>query len=359
VQQNESEARPTVPDAEVAAPPAEPGAIPEEDWGLADVIQFAEADTGPRVVRSMLTIIAILTDQGAALAAFVKHFHFNWKLCIRHILEAVGSKDPIFTFVLRLIYCWCPEEYVHTCQTIAIELQQSGFQPRKAAILQLMMGIVHVQHPLKCLSRWAAFARKGGIPRLSNSIEGRHSHLNRQSKVLKELLDLIVRLLEHRQTAYHKLNANLKATLKRNWRHVFPSEEDQNAVSFNQAKWAYYRALHTLRGRKEPSLNAQLKLDGRYDFPPDYRADKVDVYLPSKWQPKPQASSTETPEKQTLHACGIDTARDWLAWRIMADLRRERDPDLWNTIDTSAFASIVRLGSRLPANGPFSPRQGA
>jgi hypothetical protein len=34
-------------------------------------------DAGPKMQRSILTELPILTDQAAALAAFVKHFNLN------------------------------------------------------------------------------------------------------------------------------------------------------------------------------------------------------------------------------------------------------------------------------------------
>jgi hypothetical protein len=319
------------------------------------VIQFAAGDAGAKTKRPILTALPILTDQGAALAAFIKHFNLNWKLFIRHILEAVGTKDPVFSWILRLIYAWCPEEYVHECLTIALELAAIGLEPRKAKLLQLMMGKVHVAHPLRCLSRWAAFARSAGVPRVGNQIEGRHSHLNRQTKGLKDLVDLLIQLIVHCHTAYRNRNANLRISFQKNKRLFDPDAAAQSDVSFNPAKCAYYRALYTLRGKKGrdgPDPKAELEPDLQtYGFAPEFTERKVDVVLPPKWQPKPKVSTNEVPERQTLHATGSRTKRDQMAYEIMAEMRRLFGENL-NAVDTSVFAEIARLGEHLPTNPP-------
>jgi hypothetical protein len=346
-----------------AGPEAAPG-IPE-DYDISTVIQFAAGDAGPKKKRSILTALPILTDQGAALAAFVKHFNLNWKLCIRHILEAVGTKDPIFSWVLRLIYAWCPEQYLHECLTIAIELAAIGLEPRKAKLLQLMMGKVHVTHPLKCLSRWAAFARRAGVPRTANQIEGRHSHLNRQTKALKGLIAFVVQIIVHCHTAYRNRNANLRISFQKNQRLFSPEAADVADVSFNPAKCEYYRALYTLRGEKgrngpDPDAALEPKLD-TYGFAPEYTEKKIDVVLPPKWQPKPPVSTNEVPERQTLHATGSRTKRDELTYEIMAEMRRLFGEQL-SAVDTSVLTEIARLGSRLPPfpdEGYYAPEDEA
>jgi hypothetical protein len=254
--------------------------------------------------------------------------------------------------VLRLLYAWTPEEYVHACQTIAIELEASGCEPRKAKLLRLMMGQVRYEHPLKCLSRWAPWARKRGIPRPSNAIEGRHSHLKRGSRHLKGMINPVVQLIEYCQTASRNRNANLLATLRRNWNHIFPSEEEKAKVSFNEAKWAYYQTLHTLRGHKAPDEGAQLEPDLRleaFGFRSECWEEKVNLVLPPKWRPKPDVGGTEIPERQTFHASGTQSFQDFMAWQILGELRDEH-PNDWAKIDTSAFAEIVRLGSHLEKN---------
>jgi hypothetical protein len=345
-----------------ADPDPEPAPRLPEDYDISDVIQFAAGDAGPKTKRSILTVLPILTDQGAALAAFVKHFNLNWKLCIRHILEAVGTKDPIFSWVLRLIYAWCPEEYVHECLTIAVELAGIGLEPRKAKLLQLMMGRVHVAHPLRCLSRWAAFARQAGVPRTANQIEGRHSHLNRETKGLKDLVDLLFQLIVHCQKAYRNRNANLRISFQKNKRLFSPDQDAQEDVSFNPAKCEYYRALYTLRGQKGrngPDPNAELEPDlETYGFAAEFTEKKVDVVLPPKWQPKPTVSTNEVPERQTLHAAGSRTKRDQLTYEIMAEMRRLFGESL-SAVDTSVFAEIARLGEHLPEfprGGYYDPK---
>jgi hypothetical protein len=309
--------------------------------------------------RSWLTMLAILTDQGAALAKFIKHFNLDWKLCIRHILQAVGTNDAIFGWVMRLIRCFTPEAFIHEAKTIRIELSALDQAPRKAKLLRMMIGDEQVKSHMWMLSRWAAFDRKG-IPRPSNHIEGRHMHLNALSEGLEDLVDLIVQVIDYCGTAYERRNLNLHHTLMKNWNRVFPSDEERNSPSFDPAEWEYYWHLFTLDGRSAPDKDAIIDppID-EYRFPEDFTEVKVTPRLPKKWRPKNDTNkdTAAVPEKQTLHSRGIRSKRDWLAWRIMADLRREHSHERWEKIDTVVFLKIAELGSHLEENpkGGFLP----
>jgi hypothetical protein len=351
-------------------PSADPVTPPdEEEDSIEEVIRSLE-ETGPPEKRSALTCLAILTDMGKALAAFVKYFHLDWKLCIRHILQAIGTKDPIFSWVLRLIYCWSAAEYVHACATIRLELEALDYVPAKIGILRAMMGEADIPHPINSLSRWAAFARSFGIPRPSNHIEGRHHWLNLGSEGLTDLIDLVLQVCRYFMAAYEKRNENLIATLKRNYDLVFPSEEAQAKPSFNPAKWKYYRELHTLVSRSDtgPSLEARIEPDcEKFAFPREGSSVKVEYALPAKWRPKRTVVDTaQVPQKQTLHAKGTRTAREWLGWQIYAELRREHSHQEWDKHSTTLFAQIFALGTSTLVNspaltddGPFSAQQDA
>jgi ubiquitin C-terminal hydrolase len=339
----------------------DPDTIPAAEWDEIDTVIRATAECGNKEKRTWLTMLAILTDQGAALAKFVKHFNLNWKLCIRHIMEAIGTKDPIFSWVLRLLRCWTVAAFIHAAATIRIELDALDQAPRKANLLRLMLGDEQMRHPLEVLSRWAAFDRKGGIPRPANHTEGRHAHLNAGSEDLKDLIDLVVQVIQYCGNAYEKRNENLWECLRRNWNRVFPKDVDVQSPGFDRDEWEYYNDLFTLVGREGPDPDATIEPDvATYHFPPGFKQYKLNnPRLPKGWQPKREADKDtgEIPQKQTLHKKGIRTTRDWLAWRILAELRREHSHQQWEGINTAVFMKIAELGSTLNEEGPYTPLQ--
>jgi hypothetical protein len=220
---------------------------------------------------------------------------------------------------------------------------------------------VHVAHPQRCLSRWAAFARRADVPRTANQIEGRHSHVNRETRGLKDLVDLLFQILVHCHNVYCNRNTNLRISFQKNKRLFSPDLDARADVCFNPAKCEYDRALHTLRGQKGPNgpdPNPELETDFQtYDFDPEFTEKKVDVVQPPKWEPKTKVSANEVPERQTLHATRSRTKRDQLTYEIMVEMRPLFGENL-SAVDTSIFAEIARLGEHLPefpAGGYYDP----
>jgi hypothetical protein len=142
----------------------------------------------PPRVRTLLTQLPIVTDQGTALQAFVAHFQLDWKLCHRHIIESVGAKGRITDFVVRILNCFSLQEYNATRSTILDELdgRRDSFKAMNGynSLLRLLgenpLGDKTDLHPLAVLQHWALWERLG-CPRTTNSAEAVNGRLNAEN----------------------------------------------------------------------------------------------------------------------------------------------------------------------------------
>jgi hypothetical protein len=81
--------------------------------------------------RAFLQSIPIVTDQGTALASFIAGRNLDWKICHRHIIEAMGAGSLLGHWATRLLCCYSESDWDYTRSVIMNEMVlQAGHYSR-------------------------------------------------------------------------------------------------------------------------------------------------------------------------------------------------------------------------------------
>jgi hypothetical protein len=174
-------------------------------------------DFDPNILRRL----PLVTDMGTALGAFVKKYNIEWKLCHRHILESVGARTRVGRWVSRLLRCHCEAKYQSESKRIRAQIERHGgaqsFGDNIRKLLVMLGDKIKGFHsPLEDPKRWRRDFRFG-CPTTSNSAEGLHKHLNKDTRGRKNFFTRLDAVIRHLVTRYTRRFFWVNDALKRNW----------------------------------------------------------------------------------------------------------------------------------------------
>ena len=136
----------------------------------------------------------VLSDQGSALISFVKKHNLIHFLCIRHIINKMGSSSILSSIAGSLLFSQNPEEFMFTWSTskhqIIKELQNS--EPKRIRqftslfCAEFNKDTSELSDPdVDNLTQNLWIRAQYGVPTCSNHSESTHALLNKQSKGMK------------------------------------------------------------------------------------------------------------------------------------------------------------------------------
>jgi hypothetical protein len=191
--------------------------------------------------------LPIVTDQGKALEKFVNYFHFDWKLCHRHIIEAIGAKGRMREWVLRILRSFSRKQFLRTRLTILTEMHLMGRAlPTNDKVVKKILRLLGLRpndnSPLCNIQHWALWLRPG-CPRTTNSAESVNGHLNAQIRDGETWVERVKSVAKHFMTRYHSRFDWHDRSLKRNLAKCYPdptkpcclSQEEMAAEQFRPA----------------------------------------------------------------------------------------------------------------------------
>jgi hypothetical protein len=209
--------------------------------------------------QNLLDTLPLVTDQGTALASFVKGRRLQWKLCHRHIVESVGAKSHIGQCVARLLRCNALKQYQRLVQLIMCELEVvypgGANYPPNIASLHAMLGATETDSPghiLGDIRRWARWHRKG-CPTTSNHLESVHGRLNHCVSTKADFFSRTQEVIKYLLGRYTERNKWVNSAFERNRALCYPPAEELRKPGFVRSKTIFYRALHTARGMNAPT----------------------------------------------------------------------------------------------------------
>jgi ubiquitin C-terminal hydrolase len=305
--------------------------------------------------RDFLKTFPIVTDQGTALEKFVKDRQLDWKLCHRHIIEAVGAGGLLGQWATRLLGCYSEAEWDRTRAVIMDEMvrqkgEYSQSVPGYTALLKLLGFVAEKDtHVLASKARWALWERKG-CPRTTNSAESVNGHLNHGITLTAALTERIKQVARHFMNRYASRNTWCDRALRRNAHNCFPSEEMQRRAWFSRERVEFHQMLHNATDLDHPVKRQFAPENHRYFFrltPENCCVEKSG--LPPKWWSK--KSQPHLPGREAaqlpLHHDACQTRKAHLAWQIAYSLRRRLGQRIWTKCSTQVFTAIVEIGTSL------------
>jgi hypothetical protein len=297
-----------------------------------DVERFLEKQGEP---NDLLTRLPLLSDQGAALAALVAHFHLVWKHCHRHLIENAGANSLTGEWMRRLLQSPGLTQAGEVADRIAKEitevygdLEDRYRNSEKGHLIHTMLYDLKHADDLASHARLAMWARweRYGCPTTTNSQESMHGQLNREVKLNKTFLNRFDVVQEHVEKRFETRDSDARRAARSvNQYHKkmrapgYVAPEDP----FDKAWWTFYKALHSKGpdGKewmderwKYPSLPQGLDLGAheeseepaegrRRDLP---NGSSLPAQLPDGWKP----GSTEPPEVSPPPPAGSVDERD-------------------------------------------------
>jgi hypothetical protein len=221
------------------------------------------------------------------------------------------------------------------------ELKKLTSRPKKLEILRQMMGEIGKPHPLDTLCRFVTWMRLG-CPMPANHGEGRHGHLNKVARLLKDFIELLLAVILHCRNAYQNRNENAHRAYMRNKDNFAPN--DQSGVFRDQGRIAFYTALHTCPGHDKPEEHLNIEPDlGTWRFPPEYTVAKTDLQVPPSWRPKESQSTQAVPSWQVIHQKGCHCKRDFVCWEIVSEFHSLCKHQEWLSLNTHLLLKIAEL----------------
>jgi ubiquitin C-terminal hydrolase len=318
--------------------------------------------------REFLRSIPIITDQGTALQAFVNGRQLDWKICHRHIIEAIGARSLLGQWATRLLNTYRPEEWERTVALVMDEMiLQSGQYSTDCAgyrSLLRLMGIVENgdDHCLAPRARWALWERKG-CPRTTNSAESVNGHLNQNIKLTQPLTKRIRCVARHFMDRYSSRNTWCDRAFTRNAHNCFPSDAMKARPWYSEARVEFYKALHNASSLDEPV---------RRKFAPETPAYIFPRFSQSRWlaespqadlEPEDVEGSPDASDRSSipLHQTACETWRAHVAWQIAHEISNHLGSKVWRQCSTQIVENIISIGISLgmPENEPFSIKQEA
>jgi hypothetical protein len=312
-----------------------------------------------------LCSLPLVTDQGTALQCFVRKWQLDWKLCHRHIIESVGARSLIGTWVARLLRCYSREEYNRTQLVIINEmkllrLDNDTDQSQPLASLKRMLGLVDDGHPLCNLKHWALWERLG-CPRTTNSAESVNAHLNADVTGLPDFFDRVRAVANHFMKRYRSRNQWCDRALFRNASKCFPSDQERGSPWFSEMRNAFYRKLHNATELTERTKRRFPPEDPRCIFAANSRVVRGNFVVPESWIIERETKGGTENETITgvlpLHEQACHCLKTRTAWQIECLLRQTLQDRIWTKHSTEIFRDILRIAEKchVPDNGPWDP----
>jgi ubiquitin C-terminal hydrolase len=348
------------------APPPWVGDVPTVDAPVTGVRY--PGSVGAELLRS----IPLLSDQGPGLVCFIGRWGLTWKICHRHIIEAIGAKGLLGHWAARLLRCYSEVEWRHTVAVVLDEMLalRGLYVPSGAAYESLLrlLGITYEgdTHHLARKEHWALWLRLG-CPRTTNSAESVNGHLNQSIDLKAPLSERIKQVAKHFMARYASRNTWCDRALKRNAHYCFPSDEARNCPWFSSEREEFYRELHNATRLTAPVKRRFPPEDPIYRFRRgfhEYGITRCDPPIPQEWPSSGGARAKEKeedPESLPLHLAACQTIKTYLAWQIAQSVRKFLGRNVWKHSSSQVFANVVTIGTTMgvPDNGPASVNQEA
>jgi hypothetical protein len=298
---------------------------------------------------TILTGLPLLTDQGSALEAFVNDRHLIWKICHRHISEAIGANSLLGKWAARLLRCYSEAEWRRTREVISCEMADPdirGCYERKGPAFESLLRLLQLgitkddKHHLAKMERWALWLRHG-IPRMTNSAESVNGHINAEIDSTTHFLDRLTVVAMHLRRPYLSRNTWCDRALKRKARTCWPSPE--NADQFSDERSRFYRQLHNAEQLTAPVKRRFAPPNPLYLIPPSCKPDLVVCSLPANWALPRRSRLQPNAAVLTLRQEAAKTPKSSCARQIALDLRSHIGARNWAQYGTQVFTNILDL----------------
>jgi ubiquitin carboxyl-terminal hydrolase 22/27/51 len=311
---------------------------------------------------TILTALPLLTDQGAALAAFVEKRGLIWKLCHRHIIEAIGANSLIGQWAARLLRCYSEAEWVRTREVIIREMADPDLSkhfPHEGAPYQSLLRLLQInlgpgdKHHLAQMDRWALWLRHG-VPRVTNSAESVNGHINAKINPADDFVDRLIVVATHLRDRYLSRNTWCDRALKRNAGKCWPSTAPPRPFSADRAK--FYQRLHNAETLTGPVKRRFPPPNPSYLIRPECTANWETCQLPAKFGVRRSSVVRHDAQVLSLTPDSAKTEMSYAAWQIVFWLRLHIGERKWRECNTQIFTGVVNLGTHLgvPKTGDIS-----
>jgi hypothetical protein len=308
-------------------------------------------------VLAPLLHLPIVTDQGKALEKFVDFFQLDWKLCHRHIIEAIGAKGRKREWVLRILRSFSRKQFLRTRVTILTEMHLMGKDLKSGdkvlkKILRLLGLRPQDKSPLCVINHWALWLRPG-CPRTTNSAESVNGHLNAQIVAGETWVERVKSVAKHFMTRYHSRFDWHDRSLKRNLAKCYP--DPAKPCCRSQAEIDFYLHLHNAFGKTREQREAEefapanarlwfgatcvVELAQSMIFPAGWEAREE---LPKKGAAAPDEDGT----RLIIERGSAHSAFDRMAWDIAWSFRNELG-NAWTKCGQTVNVGIVTVGRDL------------
>jgi ubiquitin C-terminal hydrolase len=319
-----------------------------------DASPMARTGATVRQATDMLLKLPLLTDQGSALAKFVKTWNIRWILCHRHILESIGSGTLFAHWAARLLQCYDEAEWRRTVDVISKEMdrrsdewtpQQKGYESLARLLGYTFEGDVH---HLADRRRWALWERLG-CPSTTNSAESVNGHLNGDISNDMEFEEKIEVVANHFLARYRSRNTWCDRSLRRNAGKCFPSGDVMALPWFSRSRLLFFRALHNLTTETKPVKRqfqpeilcfviAASCVETVGPFPP-----------PATWGFTTIGNGTDdkTSDRLVLTLDSCRTWRSYLCWQITMMIKKQLTDSAWENCGGLIFERVAAMGVEL------------
>jgi ubiquitin carboxyl-terminal hydrolase 3 len=312
---------------------------------------------------ALLQSLPLVSDMGAGLHHLVDTWHLTWKLCHRHIIEAIGVGGALLVeWACRLLQCYSREQWEATRLVILLEMESPDVKGDFARsgppfeILWKLLGFTNPKktHPLDVMERWALWERKG-CPRTSNSAESVNGRLNAEIAGAADWIARLEIVVLHFRKRYLSRNTWCDRALKRNAKKCW-TEDDEKPVWFSPERQEFYRCLHNATELEGPVKRKFPPEDMRFILFPHVEEYPEAPNLPPNFGQPRKPAAREIPEK-SLHlekdaAC---THFAHLGWQIVFGLRKRVGEKKWGARGTQIHTEVILTGHGLgvPEEGPI------
>jgi hypothetical protein len=327
----------------------------------------------PAFDADLLNTLPLISDQGTALHAFVSGRHIAWKLCHRHIIQAVGPKSPAAAYVIRMLRCNNQAEYERVCRAIDVQLRErypDQKYPKNFSYVLHMLSAKeddHPEHILGDIRVWARFHRFS-CPTTSNCIESIHARLNALVRNVRSFHQRLAIVMEYLFDRYNRRNTWVNDAFKRNKGLCYPPPDKLAESEDAVAKAKFYIALHTARGWPGPSLKREFPPeDPELEIVPRFEVHNTELEPPTSWNRTPESAGSDTaPEasaplkRKDLHLFingNHDTNKGRIAWDICWLVMRRTPRTKWTNSGANFAAAVFDAGKDIPLTGPSTPAE--
>jgi hypothetical protein len=338
--------------------------VPKEITVLPEVPDAPETPTGQKISElndQLLLGLPVITDQGAALKAFVQHFKLQWKLCHRHIIEAIGADGRMADWVVRILRCFSRKEFLRVRKTVLKEMHKvkDTFSEEDHAyigVLRLLGLRPNLEDPLSDIRCWALWLRLG-CPRTTNSAESVNGHLNSEIKPDETWIQRVFSVAKHLKKRYDTRYIWHDRSLRRNRLNCYPDQAHK--ACWSEGRTVFYQHLHDAFGKDWGARSSERFAPERRQlfFPPVWRIrlHEGKLKLPAKCQVQDgiqsqKALGDEGPSKLVIHQASAHTVFARLGWQISWSLWKQLGPRGWDRYGQTVNSEVIAIGTELGLN---------